>query len=86
LKVSDIKQAQLVLNGLIQKYNYKWIHFTTGEIPYIKFQRAYAESKSLFREFRVRSIYKSTKDIFCLRADRLELRVSKASLHKKIQL
>jgi len=97
-RISDIKQAQLVLNSLIQKYNYKWIHSTTGEIPYIRFQRALKENKSLFREFRIRPPYKSTKDIFCLRADRmvnsyrkvsinnLELRVPSAPLHERIQL
>ena len=97
-RISDINQAQLILNSLIQKYNYQWIHSTTGEIPYIRFQRAYAENKSLFREFAVRPPYKSTKDIFCLRADRmvnsyrkvsinnLELKVPGAPLHERIQL
>ncbi|MGB6607615.1 MAG: hypothetical protein WBF28_07395 [Atribacterota bacterium] len=97
-RISDIKQAQLVLNSLIQKYNHQWIHSTTGEIPYIRFQRAYAENKSLFREFAVRPPYKSINDIFCLRADRmvnsyrkvsinnLELKVPGAPLHERIQL
>jgi transposase InsO family protein len=97
-RISDIKQAQLVLNSLIQKYNHQWIHSTTGEIPYMRFQRAYAESKSLFREFAVRPPYKSINDIFCLRADRmvnsyrkvsinnLELKVPGAPLHERIQL
>ena len=97
-RISDIKQAQLVLNGLIQKYNYQWIHSTTGEIPYIRFQRALKENKSLFREFAVRPPYKSIKDIFCLRANRmvnsyrkvsinnLELKVPSAPLHERIQL
>jgi len=97
-RISDIKQAQLVLNSLIQKYNHQWIHSTTGEIPYIRFQRAYAENKSLFREFTVRPPYKSINDIFCLRADRmvnsyrkvsinkLELKIPKAPLHERIQL
>jgi len=97
-RISDINQAQLVLNSLIQKYNHRWIHSTTGEIPYIRFQRAYAENRSLFREFAVRPPYKSIKDIFCLRADRLvnsyrkvsinnlELKVPSAPLHERIQL
>ena len=97
-RISDINQAQLVLNGLIQRYNHQWIHSTTGEIPYIRFQRAYAENKSLFREFRIRPPYKSINDIFCLRADRmvnsyrkvsinnLELKVPSAPLHERIQL
>jgi hypothetical protein len=97
-RISDINQAQLILNSLIQKYNYKWIHSTTGEVPYIRFQRALKENKSLFREFAVRPPYKSIKDIFCLRADRmvnsyrkvsinnLELKVPSAPLHERIQL
>jgi len=97
-RISDINQAQLVLNSLIQKYNYQWIHSTTGEIPYIRFQRALKEKKSLFREFRIRPPYKSINDIFCLRADRmvnsyrkvsinnLELKVPIAPLHDRIQL
>jgi len=97
-RISDINQAQLVLNSLIQKYNHQWIHSTTGEVPYIRFQRALKENKSLFREFRIRPPYKSTKDIFCLRANRmvnsyrkvsinnLELRVPSAPLHERIQL
>jgi len=97
-RISDINQAQLVLNSLIQKYNYQWIRSTTGEIPYIRFQRALKENKSLFREFAVRPPYKSINDTFCLRADRmvnpyrkvsinnLELKVPSAPLHEKIQL
>ena len=97
-RISDINQAQLVLNSLIQGYNHQWIHSSVGEIPYMRFQRAYAENKSLFREFAVRPPYKSIKDIFCLRADRmvnsyrkvcinnLELKVPNAPLHERIQL
>jgi len=38
--IRDIKEAQLILNNLVQKYNYRIVHSTTGEIPYIRFQRA----------------------------------------------
>ena len=82
-RISDINQAQLVLNSLIQKYNHQWIHSTTEEIPYImRFQRAYAENKSLFREFAVRPPYKSINDIFCLRADRMVNPYRKVSINK----
>ena len=64
--ISDIDQAQLILNNLIQKYNYQWVHSTTGEIPDIRFQRAIREKRSVFKEFTVRSLFKFTKDIFCL--------------------
>ena len=97
-RISDINQAQLVLNSLIQEYNHQWIHSTTGEIPYIRFQRALKDNRTLFRKFAVRPPYKSIKDIFCLRADRmvnsyrkvsinnLELKIPKAPLHERIQL
>ena len=96
--IRDIKKAQLILNDLVQRYNYRIVHSTTGEIPYIRFQRAIREKRTLFREFRIMPPFKSTKDIFCLRVDRmvnsyrkisinnLELRVPKAPLHERIQL
>jgi len=96
--IRDIKDAQLILNHLVQKYNYRIVHSTTGEIPYIRFQRALREKRSLFREFRIMPPFKSTKDIFCLRVDRmvdsyrkvsinnLELKVPSAPLHENIQL
>jgi len=96
--IRDIKKAQLILNHLIQQYNYRIIHSTTGEIPYVRFQRAIREKRSLFREFTIRPPFKSIKDIFCLRVDRmvnsyrkisinsLELRVPSAPLHERIQL
>jgi hypothetical protein len=83
-RISDLNQAQLVLNSLIQKYNYQWIHSTTGEIPYLRFQRVLKENKSLFREFRIRPPYKSTKDIFCLRADRMVNYYRKVSINNLV--
>jgi len=96
--IRDIKEAQLILNNLVQKYNYRIVHSTTGEIPYIRFQRAIREKRTLFREFTIRPPFKSVKDIFCLRVERmvnpyrkvsinnLELKVPGAPLHEKIQL
>jgi len=96
--IRDIKEAQLILNHLVQKYNYRIVHSTTGEIPYIRFQRAIREKRSLFREFRIIPPFLSSKDIFCLRVERmvnpyrkvsinnLELKVPGAPLHEKIQL
>ena len=93
-----IKEAQLILNNLVQKYNYRIVHSTTGEIPYTRFQRAIREKRTLFREFTISPPFKSVKDIFCLRVDRmvnsyrkvsinnLELRVPSAPLHERIQL
>jgi len=96
--IRDIKKAQLILNYLVQRYNYRIVHSTTGEIPYIRFQRAIREKRTLFREFRIMPPFLSTKDIFCLRVERmvnsyrkvsinnLELKVPGAPLHQKIQL
>ena len=96
--IRDIKKAQLILNNLTQKYNYRIVHSTTGEIPYIRFQRAIREKRTLFREFTIRPPFKSVKDIFCLRVERmvdsyrkvsinnLELKVPSAPLHERIQL
>ena len=96
--VRDIKKGQLILNNLLQRYNYRIVHSTTGEIPYIRFQRALREKRSLFREFRIMPPFNSTKDIFCLRVERmvdsyrkvsinnLELKVPGAPLHERIQL
>jgi len=96
--IRDIKEAQLILNNLVQQYNYRIVHSTTGEIPYIGFQRAIREKRSLFREFTIRPPFKSVKDIFCLRVERMvdsyrkvsinkfELKVPSAPLHENIQL
>ncbi len=96
--IKVIQEAQLILNNLVQRYNYRIVHSTTREVPYIRFQRAIREKRTLFREFRIMPPFKSTKDIFCLRVDRmvnsyrkisinnLELRVPKAPLHESIQL
>ena len=96
--IRDIKEAQLILNNLVQQYNYRIVHSTTGEIPYIRFQRALREKRSLFREFTISPPFKSVKDIFCLRVERMvdsyrkvsinkfELKVPKAPLHERIQL
>jgi len=96
--VSDIRLAQVILNKLIHQYNYHWIHSTTKEVPYMRFQRAIRENKTLFRTFSITPPFQSTKDIFCLRAERmvnsyrkisinkLEFKVPNAPIHEKIQL
>lgn len=68
--ITDIKEAQRILNYEVHRYNYRQIHSTTQEVPYFRFQRALKEKKSLFREFNIKPPYQSTKDIFCLRLQR----------------
>src|SRR4030066_156298 len=68
--VTEIQDAQKLLNQELYRYNYRQVHSTTQEIPYFRFQKALKEKQSLFREFKIRPPYKSAKDIFCLRMDR----------------
>jgi hypothetical protein len=68
--VTDIRQAQTILNQEIRRYNYRQVHSTTQEVPYFRLQRALKDGTSLFREFKVRPPYQSVKDIFCLRLGR----------------
>jgi len=96
--IRDIQETQLILNNLVRKYNYQIVHSTIGEVPYIRFQRAIRVKRSLFTEFTISPPFKSVKDIFCLRVDRmvnpyrkvsinnLELKVPSAPLHESIQL
>jgi hypothetical protein len=96
--VTDIRQAQRVLNYEIKRYNYKQVHSTTQEVPYFRFQRALDEKRSLFREFHVRPPFQSVKDIFCLRVNRtidsyrkisinnLQLKVNNATPRKMVTL
>lgn len=79
--ISDIKQAIPVLSNLIRQYNFKWIHSTTKEIPYFRFQKALKNNQSLFREFKIKPPYLSTKDIFCLRTERTTDAYRKISLN-----
>jgi hypothetical protein len=68
--ITDIRHAQRVLNQEVYRYNNHQVHSTTQEIPYVRFQRARSDNKSLFREFTVRPPFQSIKDIFCLRINR----------------
>lgn len=69
--IADIRHAQRVLNQEVYRYNNCQVHSTTQEIPYMRFQRARSDNKSLFREFTIRPPYQSIKDIFCLRINRV---------------
>lgn len=69
--VTDIKQAQKILNQELHRYNYRQVHSTTQEVPFSRFQKALKENNSLFREFKILPPYLSTKDIFCLRTTRM---------------
>jgi len=69
--IAEIGDAERVLSKEMDRYNYKQVHSTTGEIPYIRFKRALSDKVSLFREFDLLPPYKSTKDIFCIKMTRI---------------
>lgn len=96
--VRTVQQGREILGYELDRYNNRQVHSTTEEIPALRFQRAKEEKRSLFREFVVPLPFQSTKDIFCLRAERtvsayrkisfnnLELNASGVPIFEKVQL
>lgn len=68
--VKTIVHGQRVLNAELDRYNHKQVHSTTGEIPYLRFQNAKEQGKSLFHPFAIPLPYLSYKDIFAFRTTR----------------
>ena len=68
--VTTIKEARKILAAEVKAYNCKRVHSTTKEIPYMRFQKALKDKRSLFREFKLPPPFKSPKDLFCLRLPR----------------
>ena len=65
--IKTIAGANQVLAREVYLYNHKWVHSTTKEIPYIRYQRA----NSVLRPFMIPPPYQSIKDIFCYRENRI---------------
>jgi len=96
--VNTIAPANQILFREVHEYNFKRVHSTTDEIPYLRYQRAEKENKFVFRKFSVPPPYKTTKDIFCFRFDRtvdayrtvsidnVKLRFNNAPLHESVNL
>lgn len=81
-KLSTIAELRAVLKELIDKYNTKWIHSTTGEIPIIRFENALRDNLTLFKTFKLEGGSQTIDDIFCLRANRVVDRYRKVSFEK----
>jgi hypothetical protein len=91
-------EAREILRAEMNRYNNHQVHSTTGEIPILRFRRALKEKRSLFREFLVPPPFRSTKDIFSLKAERvvnpyrkisfnnLEFKLSGVSVRDTVQL
>jgi hypothetical protein len=96
--IKEIKSAREVLRYEMDRYNQHQVHSATREIPDFRFYNALNAKKTLFRPFAVPPPFESTKDVFCLRANRLinsyrkvslnnlELKVSGAPLGARVQM
>jgi len=97
-KIATIAQANHILFREVYEYNYKRIHSTTGEIPYLRYQRALKDNKNVLRKFMIPPPYQSIKDIFCFRfkrtvdayrtvsLDNLKLKFNNAPIREEINL
>lgn len=69
--IDDISGLRKILKELVDDYNTKWVHSTTGEIPIIRFEKAIRENRSLFKPFILKKEGFTVDDIFCLRMKRI---------------
>ena len=70
-KITTIAAANQVLFREVHFYNYKWLHSTTKEIPFLRYQRAIKENQSTLRPFIIPPPFLSIKDTFCFRMNRV---------------
>lgn len=96
--VTTLAQGNHILGQEINAYNFKRVHSTIEEIPYLRYQRAIRDKRTLFRPFRIPAPFLSTKDIFCIRMDRtvdsyrnvsvnnLKIKFSNAPIYEKVKL
>lgn len=69
--IDTLEGLQIVLKELVSKYNTKWVHSTTREIPIIRFENAIRDKKSLFTQFKIEMKDQTIDDIFCLKVQRM---------------
>ena len=69
--LTTTEEVGSVLGDELHRYNNHQVHFTTKEIPNIRFEKAKAAGNTLFRPFVVPEPYTSPKDVFCLRQTRV---------------
>lgn len=69
--ITDIAEGRRILREEVTAYNAKRVHSTTGEVPMIRFRNAVRAGKTLFRPFKIPDPFRSTKDLFCLREERV---------------
>lgn len=69
--LTTVEELRKVLYGLVEKYNTKWVHSTTGEIPVLRFEKAVDDRRTLFKPFQLLHPGQDVKDVFCLRDRRI---------------
>ena len=69
--IKTITGLRKVLRNLMWRYNHKWVHSTTREIPIVRFENAARNGKSLFKPFKLQGENMTVDDIFCLREERV---------------
>lgn len=70
-KITTIEGLRKILKDLVLKYNTRWIHSTTKEIPIIRFENAIKDNKTLFKQFKLEKKNQTVDDVFCLRTERV---------------
>lgn len=77
--IDTVEGLRKILKELIYKYNHRWVHSTTKEIPINRFEDAIRSSKSIFKPFKLPK-GKTIDDIFCLKVQRVVDAYRKISL------
>ncbi|MBA4375435.1 MAG: hypothetical protein C0401_04580 [Anaerolinea sp.] len=83
-RLSELDDVRSVLRDEVDRYNNHQIHSTTGEVPRFRFEKALQAGNSLFRPFSLPKPYTSTKDVFCLRSQRMVNGYRKISLFSEL--
>lgn len=69
--IDTLDGLRIVLKELVHKYNTRWVHSTTKEIPIIRFEKALGDKRSLFTKLKIEGANQTLDDIFCLRIQRM---------------
>jgi len=70
-QVTTLAGMRALLRSLVADYNHKWVHSTTGQIPYRRFTHADRQGMSLFTPLVLQTERQQTlSDVFCLRLQR----------------
>ena len=79
--IKEISEGREVLKKELNHYNFHQVHSTTREVPNIRLTNAFKQKKTLFKPFKLPYPFESTKDIFCIRLERVADSYRKISLY-----